>query len=574
MNNRLLDCMVSVSLPLRLVLKVVKGLPSQSGISQPLALSSRAHASKMARQPLTLARFGCGLLAVVGLFCVSADAFGQTQLPMTNSTPAFQVLVFSKTTGYRHPAIANGISAIRTLGALNNFSVVATEDANVFTDAQLASYKAVVFLLTTGDLFTSAQKAAFTRYIQAGNGFVGIHSVADTEYNWSWYGGLMGAYYSSHPPIAAAVIHVEDTNHVSTAFLPATWIRTDEWFNYRANPRAQVHVLLSLDESSYFGGTMGDHPIAWCHEYDGGRAWFTGLGHEGATYADPWFRRHLLGGIQYAAGVPLSPPANARMLFDGTNTTEWVQSSNGNPARWPVVGGALQSNPTFGNIQTVEYYHDLRLHVEFLLHGSAPGTGEGQLANSGIYLQNRYEIQIMETYGRPISGYNESGAIYGVRDPKVNASVPYERWEIFDLIFQAARWSGTTKTSNARLSLYWNDVLVQDNVSIAGSTGAGVAERPTAGPIVLQALVGSVRFRNIWVVGVLANPPTLTWERIHNSLVISWPAVPSGFRLESSPQIGSPAVWAPVSYSANILSSQIVVTQDTAASGSFYRLIR
>jgi type 1 glutamine amidotransferase len=513
-------------------------------------------------------------IAVGGLLGLPPVAVSQTQLPLTNTNTAFQVLVFSRTAGYRHPSIPNGISAIRTLGALNNFSVVATEDASVFTDAQLASYQAVVFLLTTGDLFSSAQKAAFTRYIQAGHGFVGIHSATDAEHNWPWYGGLVGTYYETHSDIVSAVIHVEDTNHVSTEFLPATWIRTDEWFNYLTNPRSQVQVLLSLDESSYFGGTMGDHPIAWCHEYDGGRAWFTGLGHEGITYADPWFRRHLLGGIQYAANRPLTPPSNARMLFDGTNKTEWVQSSGSTPARWPVVGGALQSMPVWGDIQTVETYRDFRLHLEFQLPGSAPGTGEAQLANSGIYVQKRYEIQIIESYGRSISALNQGAAIWGVRAPLLNASVPSGKWEVYDLFFQAVRWSGNTKTSNARVTLYWNDVLVQDNVSIPGSTSGGVVEAPSAGPILLQAWNGTVGFRNIWVAGTIDNPPEITFEREGEVLLISWPSVPSGFKLETCPQLAPQAVWTSVTNPVGVSSSLNVVTQDLSSTAAFFRLMR
>jgi glucose/arabinose dehydrogenase len=216
---------------------------------------------------------------------------------------AFDVLVFSKTVGFRHSSIDDGIAAIAALGAANDFAVVATEDANAFNAANLANFEAVVFLNTTGDILNATQQAAFEQFVQNGGGWVGVHSAADTEYSWSWYGGLLGAYFESHPAIQQATVVVADQVHPSTAHLPERWVRTDEWYNYQANPRGDVHVLATLSESTYSGGADGfDHPIAWYHDYDGGRAWYTGLGHTDASYSEPLFREHLLGGILYAAG--------------------------------------------------------------------------------------------------------------------------------------------------------------------------------------------------------------------------------------------------------------------------------
>jgi cytochrome c len=218
----------------------------------------------------------------------------------------YSVLVFSRTTGFRHDSIPDAIAAVLALGDQHGFGVDATEDPSVFTDATLAGYSAVIFLLTTGHILESSQQAAFERYIQAGNGFVGVHSAADTEYDWSFYGGLVGAYFASHPDIQMASIHREDANHPSTVSLPDLWVRTDEWYNFQTNPRDRpdIHVLASLDEASYAGGTMGDHPIAWYHSYAGGRAWYTAGGHTSESYSEPLFLAHLLGGIEYAAAAP------------------------------------------------------------------------------------------------------------------------------------------------------------------------------------------------------------------------------------------------------------------------------
>jgi cytochrome c len=218
--------------------------------------------------------------------------------------PRFAVLVFSKTSAFRHDSIPHGIAAVMALGADHGFAVDSTEDAARFTDTELARYKVVVFLCTTGDILDPGQKAAFERYIRSGGGFVGIHSASDTEYQWAWYGRLVGAYFASHPAIQRATVRIEDPSHPSTKGLPAAWERTDEWYNFRSNPRGVAHILATVDETTYSGGNMGaDHPIAWCQQIDGGRSWYTAMGHTSESYAEPLFRLHLLGGIESAAGV-------------------------------------------------------------------------------------------------------------------------------------------------------------------------------------------------------------------------------------------------------------------------------
>jgi type 1 glutamine amidotransferase len=223
---------------------------------------------------------------------------------VADADPRFAVLVFSKTTGFRHDSIPQGIAAIEALGAEHGFAVDSTEDAARLSDADLARYKVVVFLNTTGDILNWGEKVAFERYILSGGGFVGIHSASDTEYGWPWYGRLVGTWFASHPQIQPATVHIANPDHPSMKGLPALWGRTDEWYNFRSNPRGAVQVLATLDETTYSGGAMGaDHPIAWCQTIDGGRSWYTGMGHTKESYAEPLFRRHLLGGIESAAGV-------------------------------------------------------------------------------------------------------------------------------------------------------------------------------------------------------------------------------------------------------------------------------
>jgi type 1 glutamine amidotransferase len=223
-----------------------------------------------------------------------------------------KVLVFYKTAGYAHGSIKVAVPAIMKLGEENNFDVDTTKDASKFNDANLKQYAAVIFVSTTGQFFKdSTQQDALKHYIEAGGGYVGIHAATDAEYNWGWYGGLSGGYFLGHPRrnVQEAVVNVIDTKSPMTKGLPEHWRRTDEYYSYRpgSNPK-DLHVLLTLDESTEDYGTqtnlkMGDfHPLAWYHDYDGGRAFYTALGHTDETYSDPLFLNHLLAGIKYAMG--------------------------------------------------------------------------------------------------------------------------------------------------------------------------------------------------------------------------------------------------------------------------------
>jgi cytochrome c len=213
-----------------------------------------------------------------------------------------RVLVFSKTVGYRHESIGPAQAALLRMATDSRMIVDTTEDASRISEASLRGYDAVVFLHTTGNVLDRAQEVDLQRYIQAGGGFVGVHAAADAEYDWRWYGRLVGGYFQSHPETQRARLRVRDASHGSTAHLPATWERTDEWYNFKRLADS-LHVLLTLDESSYTGGENGpEHPAAWYHEFDGGRAWYTTLGHTTESWSDSLFLRHVRGGISYAIG--------------------------------------------------------------------------------------------------------------------------------------------------------------------------------------------------------------------------------------------------------------------------------
>ena len=218
------------------------------------------------------------------------------------------VLVFSKTEGFRHGSISDGISMLQTIASQDSLLIETSEDAADFNAANLARFRAVVWLSTTGDVLNGSQQAAFEAWLSSGGGYVGIHAAADCEYGWAWYGEQVlgnGAWFQSHPAIQTATVVREDATDISTSHLPPSFDFTDEWYNFRENPRAGAQVLLTLDESSYTpgAGAMGaDHPISWKRSVGSGRAWYTALGHRTQTFADTRFIEHVRGGLFWAVG--------------------------------------------------------------------------------------------------------------------------------------------------------------------------------------------------------------------------------------------------------------------------------
>jgi uncharacterized protein len=218
-----------------------------------------------------------------------------TSQPRTGQPP--RLLVYTRTAGYRHDSIPAGVAALR---GLDGYTVDATEDLGVFRPDRLSRYAAIVFLSTSEDVLDEAGRDALKGYMAAGGAWLGIHGASTSEYNWPWFGELVGAWFDQHPPVQDAAMVVEDRDHPATRHLGATWARRDEWYAFRANPRPRVHVLLTVDEASYTGGTMGaDHPLAWCHDRVGGRSFYTALGHTEESYTEPAYLQHLSGALSW-----------------------------------------------------------------------------------------------------------------------------------------------------------------------------------------------------------------------------------------------------------------------------------
>lgn len=240
------------------------------------------------------------LVFISGLF-LSVSAYAQQ----------FNVLLFTSTQGFHHQSQLEGVAAMRTMADKHFFSVDWQEDPRVFNDKNLEKFQAIVFLSTTGDLFNAEQKAAIEKFIRSGKGFAGIHSASDTEYNWEWYTKLVGRSFHIHPVIQTAELQVTNRKFPGLERMPDRFLWTEEWYEFGPEHTKGLNYILAVDEKTYdpnvswgpkSGKGMGKfHPIAWYHEYDGGRSFYTALGHTAADYSDPLFLEHVYGGIYWAA---------------------------------------------------------------------------------------------------------------------------------------------------------------------------------------------------------------------------------------------------------------------------------
>lgn len=423
----------------------------------------------------------------LGLAVAALVVFAVNTGPPAGAADApYDVLVFSKTAGFRHDSIPQGIQLIRDLGAANGFTVTATEDANAFNAANLAQYEAVVFLNTTGDVLNATQQGAFESYIRGGGGYAGIHSAADTEHDWPFYGELVGAYFVSHPAIQQATVRVENRAHQATQHLTPAWVRTDEWYNYRTNVRSSARVLATLDESTYSGGSMGaDHPHTWCKTVQSGRSFYTGSGHTQSTFAESGFRSMILGGIRYAANrtkADCRPETGYTTLYNGS-TTGWSQTG---PGGFANSDGTLTSSGGMGMLwYGAKEFRSYSLKLDWRMPGDdnsgvVIGFPAGSDPNTALNQGHEVQIDATDTADKTTgSVYGFKAADLAARDAALN---PPGEWNTYELLVEGER-----------LQVFLNGVKIND------FTNTDPVRSLTSGHIGVQnhGTGDEVSFRNI-----------------------------------------------------------------------------
>jgi len=249
-----------------------------------------------------------------GILALTYILLGSLSSCSTSSTKnLMNIAMITKTIEFRHDNIPVAVDALQKLASENNWNLMHTEDSTWFSADNLENQDLIIFLQTTGDIFDENQQQAIQSFVENGGGLLTIHTGTVTENNWPWYMEMMGAKFAGHPPVQSGKLIIENHDHPATSFLnDSVWIIEDEWYSFDRNPRADVDVLISIDESSYdvddnkwFEGVnqrMGDHPLVWHRDAGKGRIFQTALGHPQEHYADPLFLKHIHGAIKWTGG--------------------------------------------------------------------------------------------------------------------------------------------------------------------------------------------------------------------------------------------------------------------------------
>ncbi|MBY8873762.1 ThuA domain-containing protein [Micromonospora sp. PLK6-60] len=344
------------------------------------------------------------LLTLVGatLVATASQPTGPATAAPVLTTPApnsngiqYKVLVFTRSASGSNAATAAGVQAIQQLGKDRRFTVEVTNDPRKFDKPHLKQFRTVVFLNTAGDVLNDAQQAAFEGYYRDGGGFVGVHSAIEAEPEWSFLTDVLGTRAAGAPSAAStATVTVADRVHPASETLPERWSTTDRWYNYAANVRGVSHVLATVDEKTYTGGTMGfDHPVTWCKDYQGGRSFYTGLGATPESYGSADLRAHLGGAIQWSAGVT-DGDCGATVLANYQMTVIGAQPNVSEPIGFDVLpdgrviqtdrrGGVRLHNPET-NQTTVLAQIPVYTHSEDGMYG--PAIDNDFATNKWVYL--------------------------------------------------------------------------------------------------------------------------------------------------------------------------------------------
>jgi len=388
------------------------------------------------------------------------------------------------------------------------FALDCTQDCSAISAQNLAAYDAVVFM-TTGELPIPPEgRAALVEWVAHGGGFTGIHCATDTLYEDAGYQAMIGGTFDGHPWADKEVrIHVEDPQHPAVSHLGTSFAIIDEIYQFKNFRRYPVHVLLSLEPGGFDASlgkrADGDYANAWARAWGDGRVFYTALGHRLEVWQDERFQRHLLQGVAWTIDGEdprcVAPRGSSVLVTpEGTAARDAWQHRDGLECAWKTVDGGLEVVPGKGDLLSKQSFGDALVHVEFRCPSMPDATGQAR-GNSGVYVQDRYELQVLDSYGLEL-GLGDCGSLYGVKVADVNACRAPERWQSYDIEFTAPRIGADGKrTDKARVSAWLNGRPIHDQVELDGPTAGGAPVESAQGPLRLQDHGNPVRYRNVWV---------------------------------------------------------------------------
>lgn len=426
-----------------------------------------------------------------------------------------RVLFLTHSAGFVHdvvrrpaPDVLAPAEALFSSFSSGQFALDCTQDCAAISRDGLARYDALVFM-TTGELPISPEgRTALVEWIAGGKAFVGIHCATDTLYEDPGYQALIGGTFDGHPWADVEVrVRVEDAQHPAVKHLAPSFGIVDEIYQFRNFRRHPVHVLLSLEPGGFDASlgkrSDGDYAIAWARAWGEGRVFYTALGHRLEVWKDERFQRLLLEGLAWAIDGPDArciAPEGSRVLVtpEGAATSGAWQQVDGRELAWKTVDGGLEVVSGTGDLVSKEAFGSALLHVEFRCPSMPDATGQAR-GNSGVYVQGRYELQVLDSYGLQL-GMGDCGSLYGVKIADANACRPPEQWQSYDIEFTAPGIDASSaRTSKARVTAWLNGRPIHADVELDGPTAGGMPGEAAQGPLRLQDHGNAVRYRNVWV---------------------------------------------------------------------------
>ena len=425
-----------------------------------------------------------------------------------------RVLFLTHSAGFTHSVVRRAAQAklayaerklIEAAG--DRMAITATQDCSAINARNLKDFDAVLFY-TTGELpIPESGQKELLDWIRAGGAFAGSHSATDTFYEFPGYMDMVGGAFAGHPWHKEVGVRVEEPAHPAVAHLGSSFKITDEIYQFRDFRRHPLRVLMSLDPASiddFDKGRRddGDYALAWCKDYGEGAMFYTALGHREDVWTDPRFQEHLMAGIEWAIAAPdesLPAPAGAKVLFDGSNLDGWKQKTDNKDAQWKIEEGTMVSSRSGDLVTREDHGGAFLLHVEFLVPVTPETNSWQDRGNSGVYVQGRYEVQVLDSYGKELK-VGDCGAVYGKHIPVANACRPAGQWQSYDIEFTPPQLAEDgEKQANARMTVWHNGVRIHNDVEVDSPTTSGMGGEPGTGPILLQDHGHPVCYRNIWL---------------------------------------------------------------------------